>query len=66
VPAAPSPADFRRALDHPIATEKLAVPPRLAIASSLATRYNGSPHPAEVFIHPGGGLELARAREQVS
>jgi diaminopimelate decarboxylase len=36
-----------------------------AYASSLATRYNGRPHPAEVFIHPGGGLELARAREQV-
>lgn len=37
-----------------------------AYASSLATRYNGRPHPAEVFIHPGGDLELARAREQVS
>jgi len=37
-----------------------------AYASSLATRYNGRPRPAEVFIHPGGDLELARAREQVS
>ena len=37
-----------------------------AYASSLATRYNGRPHPAEVFIHPGGGLELARTSEQVS
>ena len=37
-----------------------------AYASSLATRYNGRPRPAEVFIHPGGGLELARVRELVS
>jgi diaminopimelate decarboxylase len=37
-----------------------------AYASALATRYNGRPRPAEVFIHPGGDLELARAREQVS
>ena len=37
-----------------------------AYASCFATRYNGRPRPAEVFIHPGGDLELARAREQVS
>jgi diaminopimelate decarboxylase len=37
-----------------------------AYASSLASRYNGRPRPAEVFIHPSGDLELARAREQVS
>ena len=37
-----------------------------AYASALATRYNGRPRPAEVFIRPGGDLELARAREQVS
>jgi diaminopimelate decarboxylase len=37
-----------------------------AYASSLATRYNGRPRPAEVFLHPSGDLELARAREQVS
>ena len=37
-----------------------------AYASSLATRYNGRPRPAEVFIHPSGDLELAHAREQVS
>ena len=37
-----------------------------AYGSSLATRYNGRPRPAEVFIHPGGGLELARVRELVS
>ena len=34
--------------------------------SSLATRYNGRPRPAEVFIGPSGDLELARARQQVS
>lgn len=37
-----------------------------AYASSLATRYNGRPRPAEVFIGPSGDLELARARQQVS
>jgi diaminopimelate decarboxylase len=37
-----------------------------AYASCLATGYNGRPRPAEVFLHPGGGIELARAREQVS
>ncbi len=37
-----------------------------AYGSSMATRYNGRPRPAEVFIRPGGDLELARAREQVS
>jgi diaminopimelate decarboxylase len=37
-----------------------------AYASSFASRYNGRPRPAEVFIHPGGALELARARDQVS
>jgi diaminopimelate decarboxylase len=37
-----------------------------AYASSLGTRYNGRPRPAEVFLHPNGDLELARAREQVS
>ena len=37
-----------------------------AYASSLATRYNGRPRPAEVFIHPGGDLELARARQPVT
>jgi diaminopimelate decarboxylase len=37
-----------------------------AYASSLATRYNGRPRPAEVFIHPSGDLELARTRQQVS
>jgi diaminopimelate decarboxylase len=37
-----------------------------AYASCCATRYNGRPRPAEVFIHPSGDLELARAREQVS
>jgi diaminopimelate decarboxylase len=37
-----------------------------AYASALASRYNGRPRPAEVFIRPGGDLELARAREQVS
>jgi diaminopimelate decarboxylase len=37
-----------------------------AYASSLASRYNGRPRPAEVLIHPGGALELACAREQVS
>jgi diaminopimelate decarboxylase len=37
-----------------------------AYASSLASRYNGRPRPAEVFIRPGGDLELAHAREQVS
>jgi diaminopimelate decarboxylase len=36
-----------------------------AYASSLATRYNGRPRPAEVFIHSSGDLELARPREQV-
>jgi diaminopimelate decarboxylase len=35
-----------------------------AYASALATRYNGRPHAAEVFIHPSGDLELARARER--
>jgi diaminopimelate decarboxylase len=34
-----------------------------AYASALATRYNGRPHAAEVFIRPSGDLELARARE---
>jgi len=37
-----------------------------AYASCFATRYNGRPRPAEVFIHPSGDLELARAQEQVS
>jgi diaminopimelate decarboxylase len=37
-----------------------------AYASCFATRYNGRPRPAEVFVHPSGDLELARAREQVS
>lgn len=37
-----------------------------AYASSFGSRYNGRPRPAEVFIHPGGDLELARARRQVS
>jgi len=37
-----------------------------AYGSSMATRYNGRPRPAEVFIHRSGDLELARAREQVS
>jgi diaminopimelate decarboxylase len=37
-----------------------------AYASAVATRYNGRPRPAEVFIHPGGDIELARAGEQVS
>jgi diaminopimelate decarboxylase len=37
-----------------------------AYASAQASRYNGRPRPAEVFIHPGGRLELARARKQVS
>lgn len=37
-----------------------------AYASSLATRYNGRPRPAEVFIDASGDLELAHAREQVS
>jgi diaminopimelate decarboxylase len=37
-----------------------------AYASCFASRYNGRPRPAEVFIHPSGDLELARAREQVS
>jgi diaminopimelate decarboxylase len=37
-----------------------------AYASCFATRYNGRPRPAEVFIHPGGDIELARAVEQVS
>lgn len=37
-----------------------------AYASCFATRYNGRPRPAEVFIHPGGDIELARAGEQVS
>lgn len=37
-----------------------------AYGSSLASRYNGRPRPAEVFISRSGGLELARAREQVS
>jgi diaminopimelate decarboxylase len=36
-----------------------------AYASALASRYNGRPHAAEVFIHPSGDLELARAREQM-
>jgi diaminopimelate decarboxylase len=35
-----------------------------AYASALATRYNGRPQAAEVFIHPSGDLELARARER--
>ena len=37
-----------------------------AYASAFATRYNGRPRPAEVFLHPGGDIELARAGEQVS
>jgi diaminopimelate decarboxylase len=37
-----------------------------AYASALGSRYNGRARPAEVFIHPGGDLELARARQQVS
>ena len=37
-----------------------------AYASAAATRYNGRPRPAEVFLHPGGDIELARAGEQVS
>lgn len=37
-----------------------------AYASCFTTRYNGRPRPAEVFIHPSGDFELARAREQVS
>jgi diaminopimelate decarboxylase len=37
-----------------------------AYGSSMATRYNGRPRPAEVFVRPSGDLELARAREQVS
>jgi diaminopimelate decarboxylase len=37
-----------------------------AYASCFATRYNGRPRPAEVFIHPSGDLELARPREHVS
>jgi diaminopimelate decarboxylase len=37
-----------------------------AYASSLSSRYNGRPRPAEVFIHPGGDLQLARARQEVS
>jgi diaminopimelate decarboxylase len=37
-----------------------------AYASALASRYNGRPRPAEVFLHPGGDIELARAGEQVS
>ncbi len=37
-----------------------------AYASAQASRHNGRPRPAEVFIHPGGDLELARARERVS
>jgi len=37
-----------------------------AYASSFASRYNGRPRPAEVFLHPCGDLELARAREPVS
>lgn len=36
-----------------------------AYGSALASRYNGRPHAAEVFIHPGGDLELARAPEPV-
>jgi len=36
-----------------------------ASASALAMRYNGRPRAAEVFIHPSGDLELARARERV-
>jgi diaminopimelate decarboxylase len=37
-----------------------------AYASAQASRYNGRPRPAEVFIHPGGRLNLARTRKQVS
>jgi hypothetical protein len=37
-----------------------------AYASAMSTRYNGRPRPAEVFIHPGGNLEVAQARQQVS
>jgi len=36
-----------------------------AYASAMATRYNGRPRAAEVFIHPGGNLELAHARQLV-
>ena len=36
-----------------------------AYGSAQSSRYNGRPRPAEVFIHPGGDLELARARQQV-
>jgi diaminopimelate decarboxylase len=37
-----------------------------AYASAQGSRYNGRPRPAEVFIDPGGHLELARAGEQVA
>ena len=37
-----------------------------AYASAQASRYNGRPRPAEVFIHPSGDLELAFAGEPVS
>jgi diaminopimelate decarboxylase len=37
-----------------------------AYASCLASRYNGRPHPAEMFIHPSGDLQLVRARGRMS
>jgi diaminopimelate decarboxylase len=37
-----------------------------AYASAQASQYNGRPRPAEVFLHPGGRLNLARTRKQVS
>jgi diaminopimelate decarboxylase len=37
-----------------------------AYGSAQASRYNGRPRPAEVFIHSGGRLDLARTRKQVS
>jgi diaminopimelate decarboxylase len=37
-----------------------------AYASAQASRYNGRPRPAEVFIHADGRLDLARTRKQVS
>jgi diaminopimelate decarboxylase len=37
-----------------------------AYGSSIASRYNGRPRPAEVFVHARGDLQLARARQQVA
>jgi diaminopimelate decarboxylase len=37
-----------------------------AYGSAQATTYNGRPRSPEVFIHSGGDLELARARQQVA